>query len=135
MMHMMGSWNNETGQWSIENRPEAPTGQNFEGINSNKPNDSFYLLSAASYAPNLLGVKGLNHEIGEWVHKEQVESSEELSITTLFAVVGGVEGAPEDKASWPAVVERFPWEGFEEIGFRTVKSAVSNPSAKPAEKK
>jgi serine/threonine-protein kinase len=135
MMHMMGGWNKETGQWSMENQPEASTGQNSEGINSNKPNNSYYLLSAASYAPNLLGIKGLNHEIGEWVHKEQVESSEELSKTTPFAVVGGVEGAPEDKSSWPAVVERFPWEGFEEIGFRTVKSAVSNPSAKPAEKK
>lgn len=121
MMDMMGGWNNE--QWLMENRPQATIDQNSAGTKKNEPYNSDYLLSAASYTPNLLGIKGLNHEIGEWVYKGQVKSSENSSETNRFAVIGGTEGAPVDQFSLPTVVERYPWEGFEEIGFRTVKSA------------
>jgi hypothetical protein len=77
-----------------------------------------------------LGIKGLNYEIGEWVYAERlVQPSGDPSTTNRYAVIGGVEGTPKDKISLPAVVVRFPWEGFEEIGFRTVKSSAVDNSA------
>jgi hypothetical protein len=92
---------------------------------------SDFLLSAASFSPNLLGIKGLNHDIGEWVYAEgQGQPSGNVSKTHRYAVIGGVEGAPKDNKSLPSVVGRFPWEGFEEIGFRTVESAAVGVSAK-----
>ncbi|KJS31333.1 MAG: hypothetical protein VR64_12105 [Desulfatitalea sp. BRH_c12] len=116
MMQMMGDRNNET---RVDNRPETSA----ERISSD------YLLSAASYTPNLLGIKGLNHEIGEWVYTRPAKPSLEPLEANLFAVIGGTEGAPEDQYSLPAIVERFPWEGFEEIGFRTAKNAATGDSA------
>ena len=72
----------------------------------------------------------MNHEIGEWVYVEvQGRPSGDETKTHRYAVIGGVEGAPEDTNSLPSVVERFPWEGFEEIGFRTVESAAVGDSA------
>jgi hypothetical protein len=35
-----------------------------------------------------------------------------------------MEGAPKEENSLPEVVVRHPWEGFEEVGFRTVKSTT-----------
>ena len=84
--------------------------------------------SEASFSANLLGIKGLNHEIGEWVFSEQFRR--DPSKTNRFAVIGGVEGAPADKFSLPGIVARLPWEGFEEIGIRTAKSISSDNSAR-----
>jgi hypothetical protein len=101
------------------------------GLRSISPAESSFLLAAASFSPNLLGIKGLNYEIGEWVSKEgQDRLSGDESKTGRYAVIGGVEVAPKDNNSLPSVVERFPWEGFEEIGFRTVESAAVGDSAK-----
>ena len=120
MMHMMEDSKNEHGP--MENRHEASTDRNSDGINKNDLNTLDYFLSAA------LGTTGLNHEIGEWVYTIQAISSEEPSKTNHFAVIGGLEGEPDDQSSLPTVVERYPWEGFEEIGFRTVKSAKGESS-------
>jgi len=123
MMRMMGDWQGE--DWNSASPAQKPSANN-----NTKPMSSDFLLSAASFSQNLLGIKGLNHEIGEWVYTEgQGQPSADASKTNRYAVIGGVEGAPKDKNSLPAVVERFPWEGFEEIGFRTVKSAPVDNSA------
>ena len=124
MMRMMDNSQNETENWSSTSpAPKPGIGESLE------PMGSDFLLSAASFSPNLLGIKGLNHEIGEWVYtKGQRQSSADASETNRYAVIGGVEGAPKNKDSLPAVVERFPWEGFEEIGFRTAKSAAAGDS-------
>ncbi|BBO66294.1 hypothetical protein DSCA_02240 [Desulfosarcina alkanivorans] len=125
MMRMMGDWQGETENWSSASHEPNPSAKDKA-----EPKSSEFLLSAASFSPNLLGIKGLNHEIGEWVYIEQQgQPSTDASKTNRYAVIGGVEGAPKDKNSLPAVVERFPWEGFEEIGFRTVKNAAVDNSA------
>ena len=125
MMRMMGDWQGETENWSSVSPDPSPSAKDQA-----EPKRSDFLLSAASFSPNLLGIKGLNHEIGEWVYTEGlVQPSGDPSTTNRYAVIGGVEGARKDKTSLPAVVVRFPWEGFEEIGFRTVKSAVVSNSA------
>lgn len=123
MMRMMGDWQSEN--WnSVPPAQKPSTKDNIE------PMGSDFLLSAASFSPNLLGIKGLNHEIGEWAYTEGlVQPSADALKTNRYAVIGGVEGAPKNKTSLPAVVARFPWEGFEEIGFRTVKSAKRDNKA------
>jgi serine/threonine-protein kinase len=125
MMRMMGDWQGETENWSSVSPEPSPSAKDQA-----EPKRSDFLLSAASFSPNLLGIKGLNHEIGEWVYSErQGQPSTDASKTNRYAVIGGVEGARKDKTSLPAVVARFPWEGVEEIGFRTVKSAAVSNSA------
>lgn len=122
MMQMKGDWMNEMEQWSIEDRSRVPLSQNLSTNNRVESKTSGFLLTAASFSPNLLGIKGFNQDIGEWIYREQ-GSIGDHSKTNRYAVIGGVEGMPKDKSDLPAIVNRFPWEGFEEIGFRTVKSA------------
>lgn len=126
MMWMMENWQNEMENWSSSSPEPNPSAKDQA-----EPKSPDFLLSAASFSPNLLGIKGLNHEIGEWVYTEGlVQPSGDPSTTNRYAVIGGVEGARKDTTSLPAVVVRFPWEGFEEIGFRTVESAIAGDSAK-----
>ncbi len=123
MMQMRGDWQGE--HWNRASPAQKPRAED-----SAEPMNSDFLLSAVSFSQNLLGIKGLNHELGEWIYiEEQSQPSTDVSKTNRYAVIGGVEGAPKDKNSLPSVVERFPWEGFEEIGFRTVKSAGVDNSA------
>lgn len=134
-MKYMLDWNNETKLWPMESRPEVSEQSDSGDVDRNRPSPSEYLLSATSYTPNRLGVKGLNHEIGEWVYTGQVKSSLKSPENNRYAVVGGMEGAPGDNSPLPSVVERFPWEGFEEIGFRTVKSVNLSKMKEPVKKK
>jgi hypothetical protein len=127
MMQMTGDWRSETERWQKRDWGGALPEQKPSANNKAESKSSSFLLSAASYSPNLLGVKGLNHEIGEWVYREKIYPSEDPSKTKSYAVFGGIEGVPMTKNSLPSIVGRFPWEGFEEISFRTVKStAVRN---------
>jgi serine/threonine-protein kinase len=129
MMRMMEDWGSETERWSMENWSKPSSDRDIGSVNNAKSKTPEFILSALTFSPNLLGVKGLNHEIGEWVFVEKVSHSQEPTKTDRFAVIGGVEGRLEDKNSLPAIVKRFPWEAFEEIGFRTVKSDASDDSA------
>ena len=113
-----------------ENLREGPGEPNLIADNKATSSSSIFLLSAASFSPNLLGIKGLNHDIGEWIYREQAYVTNDPSKTNRYAVVGGVEGAAKNENSLPSIVNRFPWEGFEEIGFRTVKSATVSNSAR-----
>jgi len=108
----------------------GPSERNLSADNRAASKSSIFLLSAASFSPNLLGIKGLNHDIGEWIYREQAYAATDPSKTNRYAVVGGVEGEAKNKNSLPLIVNRFPWEGFEEIGFRTVKSATVSNSAR-----
>jgi len=113
-----------------ENLRRGSSERNLSADNSAASQSSIFLLSAASFSPNLLGIKGLNHDIGEWIYREQAYAATDPSKTNRYAVVGGVEGEAKNKDSLPSIVNRFPWEGFEEIGFRTVKSTTASKSAR-----
>jgi serine/threonine-protein kinase len=128
MMRMMGDWNSETERWSMENWSTPSTDQDLSSLNNVKSKTPEFLLSALTFSPNILGIKGLNHEIGEWAYMEQAYSSQEPTKTIRFSVIGGVDGRAEGKISFSAFVKRFPWEAFEEIGFRTVKSTAPENS-------
>jgi serine/threonine-protein kinase len=129
-MQPTGGLTRTRGSWQGENWNSTPPAPESSAKDNIEPNGPDFLLSASSFSPNLLGIKGLNHEIGEWVYMAgHLQPSADPSKTNRYAVIGGVEGAPEDKTSLPMVVKRFPWEGFEEIGFRTVKSVKVDNSA------
>lgn len=87
------------------------------------------LFSEALFTPNLLGVKGLNARVGEWVLKSSTDFSEDQTKMNQYAVIGGLEGAPQN-SSLPESIARFPWEGHEDIGFRTAKTAGGIESSK-----
>ena len=136
MMRMMGDWQSEMENWMEEDRSSATPGVNSIAKGKAGPMGSDFLLSAASFSPNLLGIKGLNHEIGEWVYTEgQGQQTGDESKRNRYAVIGGLEGAPGSNNSLPSVVDRLPWEGFEEIGFRTTKSAALRSSSTAEETK
>lgn len=75
------------------------------------------------YRPNSLGIKGLNKEIGEWVLKIVNNRNIDHGKVNRYAVIGGTEGAPQKGSLYPSLVERIPWEGCEDVGFRTVRNA------------
>ena len=87
------------------------------------------VFPAAYFTPNTLGIRGLNAKIGEWVLESSTESSEDQTTVNQYAVLGGMEGTPSN-SSLPESVARFPWEGFEEIGFRTAKTAADSESSR-----
>ncbi len=105
-----------------------------DGNASDEPNLPILSFPAAAYAPNKLGIRGLKEGIGEWVLKSLIDTSHDQTKINLYAVVGGVEGAPEEGSLLPEVVSRLPWEGFEEIGFRTAKDATYEDSVKKTRK-
>lgn len=87
------------------------------------------LFSEALFTPNLMGVRGLNARVGEWVLKSSTDFSEDQTKMNQYAVIGGLEGAPQNN-SLPESIARFPWEGHEDIGFRTAKTAGGIESSK-----
>jgi formylglycine-generating enzyme required for sulfatase activity len=80
---------------------------------------------ATFFKPNKFGIRALNMGIGEWGLRTLSNISKDKLQDNLFIVVGTLEAHIKEDNSPPAVVSRFPWEGFEEVGFRTVKTAVS----------
>ncbi len=82
------------------------------------------VFSAPLFAANTLGIRGLYDEaIGEWVLKSPTASSEGQAKMNQYAVIGGREtslssnGSPSSRG-----IARFPWEGHEDIGFRTASN-------------
>jgi hypothetical protein len=119
----MDGWNNVRGWWQKEVRRRPPAERNQSTGKKMEPEPSDAPITAASVTPNLLGIKRLNNEIGEWITVSQADISGDPSKSNRYAVIDVVERPSTDIMSLPTFVSRFPWEGFEEIGFRTVKSA------------
>ncbi len=118
MMNMMHKGNYENRSWRTTDTEQRQSRDLGNGVHSSQLS-----RPAAAYTPNRLGLRGLNQGIGEWVLKSKFDASgKAVAINDKYAVVGGVEGSTNQGRSVAGVVERLAWEGFEEIGFRTVKS-------------
>jgi serine/threonine-protein kinase len=74
------------------------------------------------FKANAHGLRGLNVG-GEWGLKGGMPSSEEKSQLAEFVALGGYLNDGEGGDGRPAAIKRFPWEAFEEVGFRCVVSA------------
>ena len=77
------------------------------------------------FPPNAYGIRGLNAGTGEWGVRIQASSSGEQQRQAQYVALGlGQPGISSgNKDSLPAGVPRYPWEAFEEVGFRCVVSA------------
>jgi eukaryotic-like serine/threonine-protein kinase len=75
------------------------------------------------FQQNEFGIRALNTGIGEWGLRTLSSLSKDKLQDNLYVVLGSLaEGEPKDNNP-PSVISRFPWEGFEEVGFRTVLTA------------
>jgi serine/threonine-protein kinase len=79
------------------------------------------------FPPNAYGIRGLNAGTGEWGVRIQEYSSGEQRGQAQYVALGlGQPGTSSGKkGSLPAGVPRYPWEAFEEVGFRCVLGATS----------
>ena len=89
---------------------------------------SMVVFSPALFTPNVLGIRGLNAGIGEWVLKNSTYPEDQTKMNQ-YAVIGGLEGTPPN-SSLPESIARFPWEGHEDIGFRTAKTTADSESSR-----
>lgn len=112
MMHEMGG-----GMMEQYNHTEKSTANTIGRTSKEPPPATFY-------DQNAFGIRGLNERIGEWVIRAFPSPSKTKSQSNMFAVIGGLENQFNDSSSIPSIISRFPWEGFEEVGFRTVKSSL-----------
>ena len=66
------------------------------------------LSSVINEQPNKFGIRGLNKNIKEWGLKVSEATSRDNIREAEFVVL-------------PSTIQRFPWEGFGEVGFRCVR--------------
>jgi serine/threonine-protein kinase len=115
---MEGDWREE--KWNM--------GQNDRTNNKNSKttfNKSKEPPPAAFFEQNEFSVRALNEGIGEWGIRTFSNLSKDKLQDNLFVVMGSLENYKKGESPPPPVISRFPWEGFEEVGFRTVKSALA----------
>jgi serine/threonine-protein kinase len=116
MMHeMMGDWRKE--KWNMDqyDRAENSFVHSVKRTSKEPP-------PALFYDQNVFGIRGLNQGIGEWAKRTFSRPFKAKPQGNMFAVIGGLESQIKGSSSIPSVISRLPWEGFEEVGFRTVLS-------------
>lgn len=73
------------------------------------------------FKPNEYGIRGLRENVSEWGLRT-LEGTHEGKITeTEYVILGEIGDDPEKQP--PSPISRYPWEAFEEVGFRCVVSA------------
>jgi len=79
------------------------------------------------FPPNAYGIRGLNAGTGEWGIRTQESSANGQQGQTQIVALGLAQPgmSSEKKDSFAAGVVRYPWEAFEDVGFRCVLSAPS----------
>jgi hypothetical protein len=118
MMTSMREGDLQKDEWNIEK------GGRIDNKNATSaPNTSKGPQPAASFERNTFSVRALNKGIGEWGVRDLSSLSEDKLQENLFVVMGVLEHESPVGFLSP-VISRFPWEGFEEVGFRTVKSVL-----------
>jgi serine/threonine-protein kinase len=122
-MNMQGMMNwMEEGDWRKESWNMNQNDQTTNKISKILFNFTKDPPSAAFFEQNEFSVRALNVGIGEWGIRTISNVSKDKLQDNLFIVMGSLENHKELESSAPPVISRFPWEGFEEIGFRTVTS-------------
>jgi serine/threonine-protein kinase len=70
--------------------------------------------------PDKYGVRGLDENVSEWAVKKRPASG----AVEGYVIMGGFRGNGDRKNILPQPLPRQPWEAFEEVGFRCVKSTA-----------
>jgi formylglycine-generating enzyme required for sulfatase activity len=66
------------------------------------------ITSVINYKPNKYGIRGMNKNIKEWGRTLSQATSRDKIRGAHFVVL-------------PSTAQRYPWEGFKEVGFRCVR--------------
>jgi hypothetical protein len=66
------------------------------------------IISVINYQPNKYGIRGLNQNIKEWGLRILEATSRDNIREADFVIM-------------PSTIQRYPWEGFGEVGFRCVR--------------
>jgi serine/threonine-protein kinase len=77
------------------------------------------------FEPNRYGIRGLNMNASEWGLRILTAPSAETIRETEYVVLGGLGSDLEKEYGIPSPISRYPWEAFEEVGFRCVQSATT----------
>lgn len=119
------------GDWSGDSIITGQKDQTDSEVSKNTVDSSSPPPPATFFKQNEFGLRALNIGIGEWGFRTFSSTSRDKQQYNDFIVVGSLapniqaESPPTEENSPPSVLSRFPWEGFEEVGFRTVKTAIS----------
>lgn len=76
------------------------------------------------FKANSYGIRGVNRNASEWGLRIVSGSSAETMPEMEYVVLGGLRGDSEEKHDIHSPISRYPWEAFEEVGFRCVKSIL-----------
>lgn len=76
------------------------------------------------FKPNSLGIRGLNENISEWGIQNIKIPSTSNQARRQYVILGGLEKKKKNETLSPPIL-REPWEAFEEVGFRCVRSVSS----------
>ncbi len=124
-MNMEGMMNNMMEySWRQEHLVTDQKERTNSKILSTTVNASEEPKPASFFKQNEFGIRALNMGFGEWGLRTLSIISKDKLQDNLFIVVGNLDTHTKKENSSPSVISRFPWEGFEEVGFRTVKTAI-----------
>ena len=77
------------------------------------------------FKPNANGIRGLNEIVSEWGLRIPNASGSENYGKSEYVILGGLGRVSDKEHAFPSPMSRQPWEAFEEVGFRCVRSAMS----------
>ena len=100
---------------------KSPSGEGDAAAESQKnlPIPSPVML----YKPNSLGIRGLDANIGEWGIESLPDQSHKDMANAEYVVLGEMFKGGAGKSEVSAPLQRYPWEAFENVGFRCVQDA------------
>ncbi len=75
------------------------------------------------FEPNAFGIRQLNRNIGEWGIRTVNTAHSGKDPQAEYVVMGGPARGAGPESEKPQVVQRNPWEAFEEVGFRCAQDA------------
>lgn len=75
------------------------------------------------YKPNALGIRGLDANIGEWGIEYLPDQPHKDLAKAEYVILGEMFKSSLGKSEVSAPLRRYPWEAFENVGFRCVRDA------------
>jgi len=80
--------------------------------------------TVALFQPNALGIRGMDGNVSEWGIRTPKTSSGGKK-ESEYGIMGGLSNGEGQESFFAAAIPRYPWEAFEKVGFRCVRSIKS----------
>jgi len=75
------------------------------------------------FEPDANGIRGLNANIGERGLRTQGARAAGEAKEGDYVILGGIPNELQEEAAILGLIQRYPWEAFEKVGFRCVQDA------------